>query len=275
VKGALKIMAWTKMKTAVLIGVGVLLAAGTTTVVATKIAKKSNPTTVDAIYEEIWAHPNADSIPLLKKAPPALIVRPTRYPTKGGGVWDDDGKGFQVNDTVASLIGIAYEWSSVRTIFPDLLPTGRFDLMESLPKGQNAPALKAEIQKQFGLIAHKEIRDTDVLLLKVSDSGKLQSHLADRGSASAYMTGDNRTQNFHFKNETLSFVAANLEGWFNLPIVDRSGLSGRYNFEFQWASKLTSTKQVASILRDQLDQYGLELVPSNERIEMLVVEKVK
>ncbi len=37
IKGALKIMAWTKMKTAIVVGVGVLLAAGTTTVVVKKI----------------------------------------------------------------------------------------------------------------------------------------------------------------------------------------------------------------------------------------------
>ena len=89
------------------------------------------------------------------------------------------------------------------------------------------------------------------------------------------MTGDNKTQNFHFKNETLAALAEKLEGRVDLPVVDQSGSAGRYNFEFQWANKMTGTKQLASILRDQLDQFGLELVPSHERIEMLVVEKVK
>ena len=37
VKGALNIMAWTKMKTAIVVGVGVLLAAGTTTVIVNKM----------------------------------------------------------------------------------------------------------------------------------------------------------------------------------------------------------------------------------------------
>ncbi len=42
VKGALKIMAWTKMKTAVVVGVSVLLAAGTTTVVVEKVSVQMN-----------------------------------------------------------------------------------------------------------------------------------------------------------------------------------------------------------------------------------------
>ena len=145
--------------------------------------------------------------------------------------------------------------------------------METLPKDQNAPALKEEIKKQFGLIAHKEIRDTDVLVLKVSDPAKLQSHFSNGGNTTAYMTGDSKTQNYHFTNKTLSDLAKSFEGWFDSPIVDQSGLSGRYNFEFQWASNMTGTKRVAATLRDQLGQFGLELVPSNERIEMLVVEK--
>jgi uncharacterized protein (TIGR03435 family) len=275
IKGALKIMAWTKMKTTVVASIVLLLAAGTTTVVTTSLVKKSNNSSNDAVYEEIWAHPDSRSIPALEKAPPALIIRPTRYPSRGGGLRANDGKAFWVNGTVSSIIGIAYDCGSVRTIFPEPLPGGNYDVMESLPNGENATALKEEVKKQFGLVAHKEIRETDVFLLKVSDPDKLQTHFSKAGNASAYMTGDNKMQNFHFINETISDLAKNLEGWFDSPIVDRSGLSDHYNFEFQWASNMVGKKRVTSTLRDQLTQLGLELVPGREPIEMLVVEKVK
>ena len=42
IKGALKIMAWTKMKTAIVVGVGVLLVAGTTTVTVIETQKHNN-----------------------------------------------------------------------------------------------------------------------------------------------------------------------------------------------------------------------------------------
>lgn len=268
-------MAWTKAKMAIAAGVGVLLAAGTTTLVTTTLATKSSFASADSIYEQIWSHPNSDSLPALEKAPPALIVRPTRYPGKAGGIWDNDGKGFWVNSSVSSIIDIAYDCGSVRTIFPDSLPAGNYDVMENLPKGQNAPALKEEIKSQFGIVAHKEIRETDVLLLQVIVPGKLRSHLSNRGKEGAYMTGDSKMQYYHFTREPLSALASSLEGFINAPIVDRSGLSGRYNFEFQWASNMTGTGRVASTLRDQLEQIGLELVPGRECIEMLVVEKAQ
>jgi hypothetical protein len=42
--------------------------------------------------------------------------------------------------------------------------------METLPDGHNAAALKEEIKKQFGLVAHTEIRQTDTLLLMVKNT---------------------------------------------------------------------------------------------------------
>src|SRR5664280_2829786 len=48
IKGALKIMAWTKMKTAVVVGVGVLLAAGTTTTLINKLHKITQANGIDA-----------------------------------------------------------------------------------------------------------------------------------------------------------------------------------------------------------------------------------
>jgi uncharacterized protein (TIGR03435 family) len=275
VKGALKIMAWTKAKTVIVAAAVVVLATGTATVVTTKLVAKTNDSSVDPIYEQIWANPNSQSLPLLEKAPPILLIRPTRYWLQSGGLWDNDGKGFFVNCSVRELIGIAWNLPRTRMIFPDDMPSGNFDLMETLPKGQNTPALRDKIETQFGLVAHKESRDTDVLLLEVSDPIKLEQHVSHRGNPSAYMTGDNKTQNYHFKHETLSNLGSAVEGFFNSPILDRSGVSGHYDFELKWASRLTLTDQRSPAIRDQFAEFGLELVPSREPIEMLVVEKTK
>src|SRR5262249_52496631 len=93
IKGALKLMAWTKAKSAAVAGVGIILAAGATTVVvksAVPVAKANSPETV---YESIMANPDASSISKMETAPPTLIVRPTRYPRSGGGIWTTSGRG--------------------------------------------------------------------------------------------------------------------------------------------------------------------------------------
>ena len=106
IKGALKIMAWAKAKTAVVIGAAILLAAGTTTV----IVKKATPSTPAAIYEAIFEHPTSDSMNLLESAPPTLIFRPTQFPQKTGRGSPETptGKFGAVNFPLNTLFGIAY-----------------------------------------------------------------------------------------------------------------------------------------------------------------------
>jgi RNA polymerase sigma factor (sigma-70 family) len=63
-KGALRIMAWTKAKTAILVGIGILLAAGTTTLVVIKAHNATNETDsittkADAVKESVAAQAGA------------------------------------------------------------------------------------------------------------------------------------------------------------------------------------------------------------------------
>jgi RNA polymerase sigma factor (sigma-70 family) len=80
IKGALKIMAWTKAKIAALIGVAIVLAAGGTTVVTVKEIQQHKA------YPYPWQVRNANS-DVLHRVPPQVAIAPARYPgTVGGGL---------------------------------------------------------------------------------------------------------------------------------------------------------------------------------------------
>ena len=68
IKGALKIMAWTKAKTAIVVGASVLLAAGTATVTVKAIAAHR--------VDESWRVPNPDH----DHAPFLVEILPTKFP---------------------------------------------------------------------------------------------------------------------------------------------------------------------------------------------------
>ena len=157
-------MAWTKAKMAVAVGVGVLLAAGTT-VVTTSVIKASRVSSPDAIYEEIWKHPDGSSYDALDKAPPVLLIRPTHYPSGGSGLWTTTGKGVWVNADTTELVSFAYGKGSWRMILPNDLGGEHFDYLNTLPRDQQERAFREEIKNRFGLVAHAEKRDTDVMLL--------------------------------------------------------------------------------------------------------------
>ena len=65
-----------------------------------------------------------------------------------------------------------------------------------------------------------------------------------------------------------------LEGaYLGRPVIDETGLTESYDFELHLDSKSKNyTEAIKNALREQL---GLELVPTNMPIEMLVVEKAQ
>jgi uncharacterized protein (TIGR03435 family) len=171
---------------------------------------------------------------------------------------------------MTNIITFAYTNSTpARTIFETELPQGRFDFIANVPTG-SAEALKQEIKKQFGLAGRFETRDTDVLELKarrINAPGLKPT----AGHGYSRWIGDGE---FSCQNQPMSAVAGTLEGYFGIPVVDETGMNGRFDFDLHWAERepqrnLDGLKQVL------LDQLGLELVGSREPVEMLVVEKTR
>ena len=164
IKGALKIMAWTKAKTVVAATTAILLAGGTTTVVVTQVIPRLREPTVDESY---W-QPNGGKF---TKAPPVLIIRPTKSDGRSSsGISTSNGKALELNTDVTSLLNVAYGIPQFRMVLPGNLPTNRFDLLLTLTDHPRE-ALQAQLKKRFGLTAHIETRDTDGFALKIARAG--------------------------------------------------------------------------------------------------------
>ena len=269
IKGALKIMAWTKAKTIVVAGAAVLLATGTTVVVVEKIVSPS----VDESFWELKAEN-------LSKAPAVLIIRPARYSDNGtvssASGFTADGKpilrkAISHNRDFAGLLQMAYSINRQRMILPTDAPPGHYDLMLTL-REHPLEALQKEIQRQFGVVARREIRETNVLVLKVKNPGLFASHVSKPGSKMDFkMDFKNGKGMLAWSNIPISFVADYLEDVFHKPVVVRPELPDRYSLAFHW----NDSDDLEQTVSDELAQAGLELVPGSESIEMLVVEKVK
>ena len=217
---------------------------------------------------------------LLESAPPTLIFRPTQYPQKtGSGYWTPSGKSVAVNFPLRTLFGIAYGVSPVYVVFPDDFNSGQtnYDVLITVP-GDQKEALQEELERQFGLTAHLETRDADVLLLQIADPAKLQLHKTKGGGYRNYEEGDRRIQKQIFKDVGLAMVADYVE--VGKPVLDQTGTKEHYDFEFQWTEPkwlTTAANNIAfqGIWAGRLKQVGLELFPTNLPSKMLVVEKAK
>jgi uncharacterized protein (TIGR03435 family) len=246
VKGALNFMTWMKAKTA-LVGTGILLAAATTAV---------------AINWEL----NSKA---LDENPPLVILRPTQFQSMTGGATSGN-KIVLKNVSLQLLLSMAYAPSDeFRMVLPNNYPKGNFDFMFTL-SGNHTEALKTEIKKQFGLVAHRETRQGDVLLAKVIKPNA--PGLKITNSQEDEQIGDFR--NVVFKGAQIDSLTSWLEAITKMPVIDQTGLTNYYDITVKW--KPQAGQSEADAIRQILpDQFGLELVPTNMPIGMLVVEKAQ
>lgn len=269
IKGALKIMAWTKTQTAiVVVGVAAILAVGTSTVVKRK-----------ATFPKSWADdPRYWRLnnPPLATYPPVLILRPTRFAGRGGGI--GDGSHWMKKDSpIDDMIATAYGYPWTRVIWPEDFQHGRagpgYDLMLTL-RWRPLKALQNEIAKQFNLVGHAETTVTNALLVTVTNPGA--PGLKPASSASRQHPGwygENWSVTIH--DQPLDyFLSGFIESEVEQPVFNETGLTGNYDLHMQWNPKAGETDKAAfeRALREQL---GLELVPTNMPVKVLVVEKTK
>jgi uncharacterized protein (TIGR03435 family) len=76
------------------------------------------------------------------------------------------------------------------------------------------------------------------------------------------------------QKETIDAFIPFLEWRIGKPVVNQTGLTGNYDLQMQWPSRAGESEKNA-LVRALSEQLGLELVPTNTLIEMLVVEKAK
>jgi uncharacterized protein (TIGR03435 family) len=263
-------MAWTKAKTAIVAGACVLLAAGTTTMVVEKLTSNipANLSSTDLSWADDPRYWTSDSR-VLAKLPPVLIIRPTKFPHDGGGV-GAGGRMILKNHTLGmpgNIIQFAYNFPAyTRTIYPANMPTDCYDLMFTLPE-RSKKSLQQELAKRFGYVAHKEFRQADVFLLKVQNLNPPNLKPAQNRSNRRIFSDADQTA---IENGDISAFCGQIEGSVGKPVLDRTGLKGQYDITLKL--KLNQRSKEA-LDRALLDQLGLELVPTNMPIEMLVVEK--
>lgn len=178
---------------------------------------------------------------------------------------------------IDDLVATAYGFEDTRLIFPEDIQRGRagpgYDLMLTL-RYRPLKALQDELVKQFGLVGHAETIVTNAFLVKVAnpDAPGLKPASSASGQHPGWF-GENWSLTIH--DQPLDyFLSGFIESEIGQPVFDETGLSGKYDLHMQWKPEAGETDKAAfeRALREQL---GLELVPTEKPVKMLVVEKRK
>ena len=173
-----------------------------------------------------------------------------------------------MNSSVTDLLSYAYRERTTHMVFSEPTVGEKYDYIANLPQGSEA-AFQQKIKEQFGVVAHKDVIMADVWVLKVSDPEKIKTIINKGGHASE----ENAGSKWKVENAKMADLADVLEGWLLFaPVIDRTGLTGRYDFSLSWDYN-DKSRSIPMVITDELKQVGIELVPTNMPMGMLVVEK--
>jgi uncharacterized protein (TIGR03435 family) len=263
IKSTLKLMAWTKAKTAIVAGIAVLLAAGTATVAARKLVEHKPANNGN------WWEIEKSRLETAYGQLPQVMVAPTKFTRQEDQTWGDEhGSPIGTGATLIGLIDGAYSATAPRTVLPDDAPSNRYDFIADLPHGSRE-ALQKEIARQMGLVGIRETRETDVLFLTLKNPGAYGlKHPASRLNGSNTMDGPGKIS---VVNRPLDRLAFELEGYLQIPVIDRTGIRGNFDITLEWHDPDMEHPDLQALNQALLEQLGLELVPTNMPVEMLVV----
>ena len=193
------------------------------------------------------------------------------------------------NGPTRALIGVAYPAAEEIIGAPDWVTFENYDVTavagSSATEGDIAAMMRSMLAQRFRLQAHIEKRERPVYALTlVREDGAPGPNLrsskctdADEGRppcVARFGRGSIAAGGF-----TMEWLAVNLRGGAGRPVIDRTGLTGGYDFTLDYAfgpPSLDSTPDGKPSLFTALqEQLGLKLEPAQAPLPVVVVERIE
>ena len=162
------------------------------------------------------------------------------------------------------------------------------------PKNQPAmlqEMLQSMLQDRLHLVVHREYKTVPAFDLVVAKSGaKFAETKPDEPPSSAQQLpgggrmGQGADGATHFSNFTMGLLAGLLTTKSDRPVLDKTGLTGRYTLEVHEPQQMAAPSASSNgnsederrpAVADALKQVGLELKPAKEQVEFLVIDHIE
>ncbi len=210
----------------------------------------------------------SDEFPdLFKPAPGALFyVMVRRSMAEKKGIQTGPGILYAQNITLQQVLSNAYRVSTARVRAPSELSEIGLDVAVSVGRDreQRDRVIVDALSQALGIQISKKREKTEVFLLKAPPGAADRLQPAARGSMSISIGGGVLSA----LSVSLDELAMALEGVLRNPVVNRTGLAGRYDVELEW-----DAGDASAIMGALRGKYSLLLEPSSESVEVIRVER--
>jgi uncharacterized protein (TIGR03435 family) len=251
---------------AVIAGVAILAALA----MATAVKSQSNQT------DDSYFDPDTGG---LRQVPANLaILRPTHFSDSYAQV-----RHYHENESLARTVGHdatlkqtiaeAYDCAPAQVVLPADAPQDRYDFLVTKP-GHVRAQLQRLIQSELHLTARRETQNTDIFILKVSNSALpgLAVSSADESEDINYKDGK-----LYFTHKPVSTILDGVSLGLNTPVLDQTGLTNAYDFTLAWnkdaEKRMENGEFTLDGTRKALARWGLSLESTNVPMDMVIVTK--
>lgn len=186
--------------------------------------------------------------------------------------------------TLGACIRWAYGVQDVQVIGPDWLRDTGFEIFAKSANAVSVAELREMLQtllaERFKLAVHRDTKEMTALVLTVGKNGhKLQP--ADAEGSPSFQTGK---MNLTGKGATVGQLVDFLANAIHIPVVDRTGLTGRYNYFLDIDMYVTEEARRSSGVPPEAGaiiaaavqaELGLKVESKKVSVEAIVVDNVE
>lgn len=191
------------------------------------------------------------------------------------------------NQTIDSLISFAFGIHHKQiTGAPAWLGTNRYDIVgqadvEGVPNLQQIQGmLRKLLEDRLQFKFHREKREISSYQVVIAKGGPRLIRSEDSPTGLPTQTGGHSGDGLSrtFTNNSMADFALGMQTFVDRPVVDRTGLPGRYNFTLNWApdDQLANERSAQPGLFTAVqEQLGLKMTPVKAPVTVYVIDHVE
>lgn len=212
-------------------------------------------------------------------AQPAFEVASIKPAGQSATTFSLSGNRFTAHARLHDLMVRAYDLPSFQVIAPDWASSAFFDVAataaDPITNDQLKPMLQSLLASRFGMKVHHETREFSLQVIIVGKKG----HQLQAASGDGPMERVRDGRRIAYRNATVTDLAWLLSGG-GPPTVDRTGLTGRFNFVLDWGRYVDpnddSMPAFVQAIRDSIHtDLGLDFETRKLPMDVIVIDHVE
>jgi uncharacterized protein (TIGR03435 family) len=204
-------------------------------------------------------------------------------PNNQRGGWNIDGRRVSIEGrSVLAMIMFAYALHPKQIVDGPAWITEPYDVngIADLPGEPTHDQMREMLQKlladRFALKVHREQRELPAYTITIAKGGpKLQPSKDPSGPTDQDAHGSPQGLNMRWLNASIGDLALTMNFFLDRPVVDRTGLTGKYDFTIQCLLKprdKPNPDDFPDFFSAVQDQLGLKFNAVKDKVEVLVID---